>query len=84
MKIKYYLFLDFVILAAIFTLGRCARRPQAVVSGGPKAAAIAALPVNDKEEVSFNEKTHTITVQTTKGAVKEYAKNPTVEIRKDG
>jgi hypothetical protein len=45
---------------------------------------VRALPTNVKEQVSFNEKTHTLTVQTSKGVVKEYAKNPDVTIMKNG
>jgi hypothetical protein len=42
------------------------------------------LPKADKERITFNEKTHILTVQTAKGMVKEYAKNPVVDIHKDG
>lgn len=46
--------------------------------------AVPVLPKNDKETVSFNEKTHVLTVVTATKTVKEYAKSPEVEIRKDG
>lgn len=42
------------------------------------------LPSKDKERVEFNEKTHMLTVQTKNKTITEYAKNPIVEIRKDG
>jgi len=47
------------------------------------------LPQQDKERISYDEKTHTLEIQTaTKDGktktVKEYARNPVVEIRKNG
>jgi hypothetical protein len=42
------------------------------------------LPKNDKEVISFNERRHIVSVTTAKGTIREYAKNPTIEIRKDG
>lgn len=85
MKTRLYIYGALGILAAILLLEKCARRDSPSVRlGGSKSIAVSVLPVNDKEEVSFNEKTHTLTVQTEKSTVKEYAKNPTVEIRKDG
>ena len=54
------------------------------IKAPPLSSAPSVLPKNDKEEVSFNEKTHTLTVQTATKKLVEYAKNPIVEIRKDG
>jgi hypothetical protein len=42
------------------------------------------LPTQDKEIVSYNQKTHILTVQTATKTIKEYAKNPEVEIGKNG
>jgi hypothetical protein len=42
------------------------------------------LKLDDKETLHFSEKTHTLIVTTAKGTVKMYAKNPDVEIKKDG
>ena len=44
----------------------------------------AGLPVKDKEIVTYNEKTHTLTVITKDKTVHEYAKNPVVELRHNG
>ena len=38
------------------------------------------LPKNVKERVSFNEKTHIVTVITSKGTIRQYARNPQVDI----
>ena len=45
---------------------------------------VAVLPNKDKEKISFNEKTHTLTIQTATKTTTEYARNPVVELRKDG
>lgn len=42
------------------------------------------LPKDTKERVSFNEKTHILTVTTLKGTITEYARNPEVFIRNNG
>ncbi len=42
------------------------------------------LPANDKEIVSYDENRHTISVTTAKGTTRQYSRNPSVEIRKDG
>lgn len=42
------------------------------------------LPKADKELVSYNDKTHRLTIVTADKTIIEYAKNPTVEIRKNG
>jgi hypothetical protein len=42
------------------------------------------LPVQDKELISFNENSNTLTVTTVTGTTKEYSRNPTVEIQKNG
>ena len=44
---------------------------------------VAVLPNKDKERITFNEKTHVLMVQTSKGTIKEYAKNPDIQIQKD-
>jgi hypothetical protein len=57
-----------------------AMRIKEVVPSRPTSV----LPKNDKELVSFNEKTHTLTVITAQKTVKEYAVNPVVELRQNG
>lgn len=42
------------------------------------------LASDERELVSFNEKTHRVTVITSSAAIKMYARNPTVRIKKDG
>jgi hypothetical protein len=48
----------------------------------PRASSV--LPKNDKEQITFNEKTHILTVQTPNTKVSEYAKNPQVTIKTNG
>jgi hypothetical protein len=83
---RYYFYLGLGILVAMFTLGRCSRGKgnPGLTSNGPKGSATPVLPKQDKELISFNEKTHEVTVQTATKTIKEYANNPVVEIRKDG
>lgn len=42
------------------------------------------LAADERELVTFNEKTHRVIVETSSGTVKMYARNPTVRIKKDG
>lgn len=42
------------------------------------------LAKDEQELVEFNEKTHRVSVVTSSGTVKMYARNPTVRIKKDG
>ena len=86
MSKQHYFYLGLGILVAMFTLGRCSRGKgnPGLTSNGPKGSATPVLPKQDKELISFNEKTHEITIQTAVKTIKEYAKNPVVEIRKDG
>lgn len=81
MTIKHYTYLGLGILVATFTLGMCARGHRMVYSGpnGPKGSATPILPKGIKEQVTFNEKTHTLTVQTKTKTITEYAKNPKVQ-----
>lgn len=44
----------------------------------------AGLATDERELVSFNEKTHRVTVVTSSAIVKMYARNPTVRVKKDG
>ncbi len=78
MQLRYKILAVVCLLGAFFLLGRCNRRAVTV----PKPSAV--LPKNDKETVTFNEKTHLLTVVTSSVTIREYAKNPEVEIRKDG
>src|ERR1700674_638343 len=48
----------------------------------PRAAVV--LPKNDKELVTYNDKTHKLTIVTSEKTIVEYAKNPTIELRKNG
>jgi hypothetical protein len=70
-------------LGLLYVYHRLAQRIKTVFPGLEKHT-VAVLPSNDKEEVSFNEKTHEVSVVTATKTIKEYAKNPVVEIRKDG
>ena len=56
--------------------------PVMVLPAGSKAAPV--LPKNDVELITYNENKHVITVTTPKGTVKQYSRNPDVEVRKDG
>lgn len=78
MKLRYKIAFVICLLGAFFLLGRCGKSIPAV----PKPNAV--LPSNDKERITFNEKTHTLTIQTATKTVKEYARNPDIQIRKDG
>lgn len=69
-------------LALVFVYRRIAQRVTTVFPGLTKPVAV--LPKADKERIAINEKTHTLTVQTAKQTIVEYAKNPVVEIKKDG
>lgn len=42
------------------------------------------LAADERELITFNEKTHRVIVETSSGTVKMYARNPTVRIKKDG
>lgn len=42
------------------------------------------LRADERELVTFNEKTHRVIVETSSGTVKMYARNPTVRIKTDG
>lgn len=42
------------------------------------------LAYDEKELVTFNEKTHRVTIETSSNVSKMYARNPTVRIKKDG
>src|SRR5262245_29708751 len=42
------------------------------------------LPAKDKAIVSYDEHRHVVTVTTPTGTAREYGRNPTVEVRKDG
>src|SRR6266850_8056830 len=44
----------------------------------------AGLRPDEREIITFNEKTHRVSVITSSGTVKVYARNPTVRIKKDG
>ena len=50
----------------------------------PTVPANAALAADERELISFNEKTHRVMVTTSSGTIKMYARNPTVRIKKDG
>lgn len=88
MTTKHYLYLGLGILVAMFALGRCSRgrsaMPTLLSPNGPKVSATPVLPSNDRERITFNEKTHILTVQTQTKTITEYAKNPIIELRKDG
>lgn len=43
-----------------------------------------ALPKDDRALVTYDENRHTVTTTTPSGTTREYSRNPTVEIRKDG
>lgn len=42
------------------------------------------LAKDERELITFNEKTHRLTVETSSGTNKLYARNPTVRVKKDG
>lgn len=69
-------------LGLLFVYHYIAQRIKTVFPGLAKTVTV--LPSNDKEQVSFNEKTHTLTVFLPGRTIREYAKNPTVELRKNG
>jgi hypothetical protein len=78
------------ILGIVFLLGRCQRplRSGGTVFSGSNKLIPAVLPKNDKEQVSFNENTHTLTIQTLQSngktkTVKEFAYNPVISLTKD-
>ena len=64
-------------IGIILTLKSC----QLVRLGGKTPAV---LPPGVTEKVTYNEKTHTLTVVTPTKTVTEYAKNPDVQLRKGG
>ena len=80
--------LGIIALAAIVLFVGYRYVSQRIMRGGTTGTSPArppfVLPKNDKETVSFNEKTHVLTVVTATKTIKEYAKSPEVEIRKDG
>lgn len=69
-------------VALLFVYHYFSQQIKRLVQSPPRTSSV--LPKNDTERVEFNEKTHTLTVQTKTKTITEYAKNPTVEIRKDG
>jgi hypothetical protein len=70
-------------VALLFVYHYLSQHVEQLIPGlRPRAATV--LPLKDKELVSYNEKTHTLTVQTPNKTVTEYAKNPIVELRKNG
>jgi hypothetical protein len=85
MMTKYKIFLVVGVLATVYLLGRCQRplRSGGTSTNGPSRGVAAVLPSIDKERISFNEKTHTLTIQTQTKTIKEYANNPDIQIRKD-
>jgi hypothetical protein len=86
MKLRYKLFLVVGILVTTWLFGRCQRplRSGGTSTSGPNKTVTAVLPSNVKERIAFNEKTHTLTVQTATKTTTEYARNPDIQILKNG
>lgn len=50
----------------------------------PSTSSRSGLAKDERELITFNEKTHRVIVETSSGTVKMYARNPTVRVKKNG
>lgn len=72
------------LLVGVGTFLYLKHKVERVVALFPNIPHRSGLRSDERELVTFNEKTHRVIVETSSGTVKMYARNPTVRIKKDG